>query len=199
MTAPPLDARPPAKPSALRRHARLAAAVPRDAAFVLLGDSLAAGWPARLLPPGSFNFGLPGDRVQTTRWRLRAVDLRGLAPRAALLLVGTNNLADGDAAAAIAAGLAALAGELRGVWPGASPILATIPWRDAPAREGERRRFNLCLTDLARREGLACLDADALLGGEAGAPLHLAADRLHLSEGGYAALAPALAGLLARP
>ena len=69
---------PPTKPSALRRLDGLAAAVPGAADLVVLGDSLAAAWPsADLLAarPGCvpFNFGLPGDRIQHTLWRLDAV------------------------------------------------------------------------------------------------------------------------------
>ncbi|ACL56555.1 GDSL-type esterase/lipase family protein [Methylobacterium nodulans] len=190
---------PPAKPSGLKRHARLAARVPLAAELVLLGDSLAAGWPAAQLPAGSFNFGLPGDRIQTTRWRLRAVDLRALCPRAAILWVGTNNFGDGDPVAEILAGLDALAGELRGLWRGAGIVLITLPWRAPVAARpaGDRPALNRGIAALARARGAALLDAEAALGGEAQAARHLAADRLHVTAEGYARLGAALARLLA--
>ncbi|MFE1598795.1 GDSL-type esterase/lipase family protein [Methylobacterium sp. ID0610] len=192
----PLGLAPPAKPSGLRRHARLAASLPPAADLVLLGDSLAAGWPAARLPAASFNFGLPGDRIETTRWRLRRVDLAALHPRAALLWVGTNNLGDGDPVAAILAGLAALAEELHGLWPGATLVMATLPWRaPLPGRPvADRNAVNHGIAGLAREGRL--LDAAGLLGGEAGAARALLADRLHVSEAGYARLGSALAGLL---
>ncbi|GJD99669.1 GDSL-type esterase/lipase family protein [Methylobacterium isbiliense] len=199
MTEPrALGLAPPAKPSALRRHARLAAAVPARADLVLVGDSLAAGWPPDRLPAGAFNFGLPGDRIQTTRWRLRAVDLGPLRPRAALVWVGTNNLRDGDPVAEILAGLAAVGDDLRRLWPGAGLVRVTLPWRaPVPGRPAtDRDRLNAGLAGLTGREGDRLLDADALLGTEGAAARHLMADRLHLNAAGYAVMGRALAGLL---
>ncbi|WP_018262690.1 GDSL-type esterase/lipase family protein [Methylobacterium sp. WSM2598] len=192
----PLGLAPPVKPSALRRHARLAVRVPAAADLVLLGDSQAAGWPEAALPPRSFNFGLPGDRVETTRWRLRAVDLSGLRPRRALLWVGTNNLADGDPVAEIVAGLGLLAAELLALWPGARPILVTLPWRAPRAGrpDADRRALNRGIAGLARGCGADLLDAAALLGGEAEAAHTLAADRLHVAPEGYRRLGARLVG-----
>ncbi|WP_407529844.1 GDSL-type esterase/lipase family protein [Methylobacterium oryzisoli] len=186
---------PPAKPSALRRHARLAASVPARADIVLVGDSLAAGWPSGHLPAGAFNFGLPGDRIQTTRWRLRAVPLGHLRPRTALLWLGTNNLRDGDPVAEILAGLAALGQDLRRLWPEAALVHVTVPWR-APVlgrAAGDRAALNAGLAALA--DG-GLLDADALLGTEVRAARHLMADRLHLNAAGYAVMGGALVELL---
>ena len=92
---------PPSKPTASKRLSMLSATLPRAADMVVLGDSLAASWPADLLSaaaPGRriWNFGLPGDRLQNTLWRLAAIDTSHLRPALCLLLLGTNNLGDGD-------------------------------------------------------------------------------------------------------
>jgi hypothetical protein len=104
---------PPAKASALRRLAEMQAGMPAGADLVLLGDSLAAGFPGALVPLPSaewrlVNLGLPGDRVQNTLWRLENVPTQHLRPRVAILLLGTNNLGDGDPPDAIAAGILAV-------------------------------------------------------------------------------------------
>ncbi|AWN46197.1 GDSL family lipase [Methylobacterium terrae] len=193
---------PPAKASGLKRHravlARLAAGVSPEA--VALGDSLVAGWPESDLTAATglaaLNLGLPGDRVQTTRWRLSAMAAFALRPRLALLMVATNSFADRDDCETITAGLAALVAELRAAWTPPAIVLATVPWREAPPgrREADRLALNAALGALARAESLLLLDCDAALGPDPATGLE--PDRLHLNPHGYAALSGALAGAL---
>lgn len=202
MSAPRPPA-PPLKASGLKRHhallARLAAGPAPGA--VALGDSLVAGWPEPDLTDATglvaLNLGLPGDRVQTTRWRLAAMAAFALRPRLALVMVGTNSFADGDATDTITAGLAALVAELRAAWGPPVIVLATVPWRASPPGrvEADRLALNAALAALARaQQGLRLLDSDAALGPDPASGLD--ADRLHLNPHGYAALSGALAGLL---
>ncbi|WP_244539402.1 GDSL-type esterase/lipase family protein [Methylobacterium sp. 174MFSha1.1] len=193
---------PPAKLSGLRRHralmARLAAGPAPGA--VILGDSLAAGWPEPDLDAATgrstLNLGLPGDRVQTTRWRLAAMAAFALRPRLAILMVGTNSFADGDDPETIVAGLAALLASLRAAWAPGWIVLATVPWRESPPgrSEADRLALNAAIADLAHRESLLLLDGDAALGPDPATGLD--ADRLHLNARGYAALGIALGSLL---
>ncbi|TNC16177.1 GDSL family lipase [Methylobacterium terricola] len=201
MSAPRPPA-PPAKASGLKRHrallARLAAGAAPEA--VALGDSLVAGWPepdlAAATGLATLNLGLPGDRVQTTRWRLSAMAAFALRPRLALVMVGTNSFADGDAAETIAAGIDALVTALRAAWAPPTLVLATVPWRGSPPgrSEADRLALNAALGDLARARALRLLDGDAALGPDPAPGLD--ADRLHLNAHGYAALSGALAGLV---
>lgn len=193
---------PPTKLSGLRRHrallARLAAGPAPDA--VILGDSLAAGWPEPDLTAATgrptLNLGLPGDRVQTTRWRLAAMAAFALEVRLAILMVGTNSFADGDHPETIVAGLAALLASLRAAWAPRTIVLATLPWRESPPgrSEADRLALNAAISNLARAEALLLLDGDAALGPDPATGL--AADRLHLNAHGYAALSIALGSLL---
>ncbi len=198
------DARPPAPPakaSGLRRHralmARLAAGPAPEA--VILGDSLAAGWPGpdldRATGLSTLNLGLPGDRVQTTRWRLAAMAAFAIRPRLAIVMVGTNSFADGDSPRTVTAGLGALVALLRAAWAPPVIVLATVPWRESPSgrSEADRLALNAAIHELARTESLALLACDAALGPDPAPGLE--PDRLHLTASGYAALGAALASL----
>ena len=195
---------PPDLAKGARRLAKLKETVPDRADLVLVGDSLAAGFPEAVLGaslPGwrVFNFGLPGDRVQNTLWRLGAFDLAHLEPRAVVLLLGTNNLGDGDPAEEVARGLAAVVESLLALWPGARLLLLTVPWREERPGygDGERRRLNgLLAAAWSGRPRVDLLDTDPALHGSVADPPALDADGLHLSEAGYRRLCSALAGRL---
>jgi lysophospholipase L1-like esterase len=167
---------------------------------VILGDALAAGWPEPDLAAATglttLNLGLPGDRVQTTRWRLAALGPIAIRPRLAILMVGTNSFADGDDPGTITAGLRALLETLRAAWGPPVVALSDVPWREPPPRRGEADRLalNAALAALARAQGLLLLDCDAALGPDPATGL--APDRLHLNPHGYASLSVALAGLV---
>ena len=173
--------------------------------MILLGDSLAAGWPARMwserLPAKTvFNFGVAGERIQNTLWRLDAIDTGHLAPPWAIILLGTNNLGDGDPPEAIAAGLSAVAARARQLWHEPRILLFTIPPRGAGPRfrEHDRRRLNALLEatwSSDRRHTL--LDADLALGPGALDGSAFESDRLHLSLTGYDLLTQALAACIA--
>jgi lysophospholipase L1-like esterase len=190
---------PPSTPSALKRLNRLAANLPRAADLILVGDSLAAGWPTDLIAePGQhvFNFGLPGDRIQHTLWRLAVLPIAHLRPERVVILLGTNNLGDGDEPDAIAAGLQAVVDRVRDLWGPSDCVLVTIPQRGPGGgfREADRARTKALLARVARTSrGIDLLDADlALRIGAAGLPEVTETDLLHLSREGYRRLAAAL-------
>jgi lysophospholipase L1-like esterase len=197
-----LQPTPPRKPSALKRLKALAASMPREADLVLIGDSLAAAWPGELLLAAAlgkqiFNFGLPGDRIQNTLWRLKTIDLAHLKPQQAIILVGTNNLGDGDEPEAIATGVMRLVGVVRQLWAEADVIVVTIPRRGPPPgfREHERLHLNrLVAGTAAKMEGTRVVDADRALGIEDSDFSSLnRTDLLHLSYEGYRRITVAIA------
>ena len=70
---------------------------PQAADILLVGDSIAAGWPRVMLEavfPGHRvgKIAVSGERVQQTRWKLDSGRFDHLAPRIVILVVGTNNL-----------------------------------------------------------------------------------------------------------
>lgn len=196
----------PTKRSTLRRIEELARNVPDQAAMVVLGDSLAAGWPleplrAALGERDVFRFGLPGERIQQTLWRLAARPAAHLRPEHVLVLLGTNNLGDGDPAERIVEGLAEVAGAIRRLWGAPTIHLVSLPWRGARPTfcETERRRLNgELLPALTEAAGLRLIDADAALGSGPAAAANLMPDLLHLGPRGYEALTRALLASLDR-
>lgn len=192
---------PPEQRSTRRRLKALAAAVPDGADVVLLGDSLAAGWPAGLWRerlPGTavFNFGLPGERIQNTLWRLEVIATGHLAPRWAVILLGTNNLGDGEPPDAIAAALAAVVDRVRQLWREPRVLLFTIPPRGPSPRfrEHDRVRVNALLkATWSSDDRIILLDADQALGSSAIDGTAFESDRLHLSPAGYELLTLACA------
>ena len=189
---------PPLQKAAAKRMNVLARAVPPAADLVLVGDSLAAGWPPDLLAeaaPGLrvFNFGLPGDRIQNTLWRLREGGMAHLRPQHTLILLGTNNSGDGDPPHAMLLGLEKLIDTVRRLWNGPEVHVVTVPWRDSAAHEAARLRLNAALRRSLAGLGWAhAVDADQVLGTGTQALPHLEADRLHLSRAGYDRLGAAL-------
>jgi lysophospholipase L1-like esterase len=195
---------PPTKPSSIKRLRELERTVPAKADLILFGDSLAAGWPSELLTdaaPGRriFNFGLPGDRAQNTLWRIDNSPVAHLRPRTLILLVGTNNLGDGDPPDAVAVAIARTLERARTIWGGPHAILVTIPQRGEPPgfRDPERRRVNEALRhDLAQAGFVEIVDADLALALPDQRTATLSPDLLHISHEGYRQLSLSLAACL---
>ncbi len=66
---------------------------------VFLGDSITDGWRGsgtvwkeQIEPLHAANFGIGGDRTQHVLWRIENGELDGYTPKAAVLMIGTNNL-----------------------------------------------------------------------------------------------------------
>lgn len=196
---------PPDKASAVTRLRRLVAAIPAEADVVALGDSLVAGWPDALMQrafPGAtlFNFGFGGDRIQTALWRLDTLAVAHLRPRTCLILLGTNNLGDGDPPDAISAGLEAVAERVGALWQRPSLIVVTLPWRLPRTASGEGDRLKLngkLLPELARRTGAILVESDRAFRHHEAA-LHLEEDGLHVSPSGYDRLTRLLSETLGR-
>lgn len=190
---------PPTKPSSVKRLGELERQMPARADLILLGDSLAAGWPADLYGaafPGRhvFNFGLPGDRVQNTLWRLETVELGHLRPRELVLLLGTNNLGDGDPPHAIADGVVSVLRRAAALWDAPRTLLVSVPWRGEPPgfREPDRLALNAKLAaELHALPRSSLIDADLALADADGQARSLDPDLLHLSRAGYARLSAA--------
>lgn len=193
----------PKTPFAERRHAdhvQRFADVPAD--VILIGDSLAQRWPdpgfaAALSARSPVNLGVGGDLIQQVIWRLDRSTLDFSSTKRIVLIVGSNNLADGVPACAITEGIAALAARLRAKAPQAQLIVVPIPPRRRwlSRYEANRREANRQLKELASTQGFEMV---ALPDGFACAlpwPLPCGFyhwDGVHLTEAAYAALDDAL-------
>lgn len=91
----------------LRHEAKLAAKLGAHPELVWLGDSItqnferngpepwarfAAVWERHYAPLRAFNLGFSGDATSHLLWRLQHGEVDGLAPKAAVILIGANNL-----------------------------------------------------------------------------------------------------------
>ena len=173
----------------------------KQGAVVFAGDSLTAGW--RTLG-GDFpglklaNRGIGGDtsRGLLFRWREDVLDL---APRALVLLIGTNDLSARQAPHDTVANIAQMLDLVRAVRPDMPVVLCTVPPRDSPTSPIDPQQLALLNASLkamaAQREAVSVLDLHAVLSREGGGPelSYFAPDRLHLGREGYRRWQAALA------
>jgi beta-glucosidase len=181
----------------------------RDAQVVLVGDSIteqwaeagAAAWRERLGGLPVLNLGLASDRTEHVLWRLDRLPLEDLRPRAAVVMIGTNNVSiAGQSAEEIALGVAAVVASVRRRLPGATVVLlALTPRGDAGSALGAKvQDVNREIAGLADDDRVRFLDVGpGLLAGDGELDPRLLPDGLHLSAGGYEVMARALAPVLA--
>jgi lysophospholipase L1-like esterase len=174
---------------------------------LFLGDSLTEGfdvavWRQHMVPRGVFNAGVSGDRTEHLLWRLQHGNLAGPPPKAAVLLIGTNDIGHGRSPEAAAEGIRANLQYLRRHLPGARILLLGLWPRDA-SPDGRLRRGTQAVNRLIQR----CGDNGAVVYADIGGELldhegrltpEISPDRLHFSGLGYARLAPKLDALIDR-
>ncbi|WP_342110925.1 GDSL-type esterase/lipase family protein [Methylobacterium sp. SI9] len=173
---------------------------PQDVVFV--GDSLVQFWPDKslreaALSPRFFNFGVGLDRTENLLWRLQAPQLPALNPKTAVILIGANNLRANNSACAIAAGIEAVAGRVRDIWPKANRILIQVlpQGDDFSYQNDNRQQTNTLVREyLERSTNVRVLNVDSLItcNFEPSCPNYLA-DHLHLSQVGYETLGKVVA------
>ncbi len=196
---------------------RLVRESPGGLRLALIGDSLIQGWggPGRsVLAAGAAhwerffggrragNLGIAGDRVRHVQWRLAHGLLDGCAPERVLLLIGTNDLADGATPEAVAGAVLDVARELRARAPATRILVHGLLPRGAaqdPLRHAVASVNRLLAASVpALGRGFDYADAGAALCAEDGALRAecFEADGLHLSAAGYAVWGDALLPLL---
>jgi lysophospholipase L1-like esterase len=182
-----------------------------DIGLLFIGDSITHGWESEgreawteyYEKRAAVNLGIGGDRTQHVLWRLDAYDLEGLrkpssgsAPRAAVIMIGTNNSNGNDhTAEEIADGIKAIVARLRADLPDTRILLLAIfPRGETPNAQREK---NAKASELASRAadgktvhyvdiGAKFLEPDGTLSRE------IMPDALHLSPRGYRIWAEAI-------
>jgi lysophospholipase L1-like esterase len=169
----------------------------RSAEVIFIGDSITQGWEGEgkavweryYAPRKAINLGIGGDRTQHVLWRLDNGNLDGLAPRAAVVMIGTNNSnGDDNSVAQIADGVAAIVAKLRAKLPQTKILLLGIfPRSENPSNQrGKLLQVNQILRRLADGQWVHWLDIGHLFVTEQGLiPRDLMPDYLHLSPKGY--------------
>lgn len=118
--------------------------------LLMIGDSITHGfentgkevWEKYYRPRHAFNLGFSGDRTENVLWRLQHGAIKGMSPKLAVIMIGTNNTGHRqDPPEEIAAGIRAIVDELRSQLPETKLLLLAIFPRDATS-DGELRQIN---------------------------------------------------------
>jgi hypothetical protein len=142
------------------------------------------------------NLGIGGDRTQHVLWRLDNGNLNGLKPKAAVLMIGTNNSnGEENTPGQIVDGVAAIVMKLRDKLPDTRILLLAIFPRSEnySAQRGKLAMINQALRRLADEKSVFWIDlAHQFLNSDGTIPRELMPDYLHLSARGYAIWAEAI-------
>jgi lysophospholipase L1-like esterase len=179
---------------------------------LFVGDSITDGWRTggkkvfeqNYGPMDPYNIGIGGDRTQHVLWRLEHGEVDGINPKAAVLMIGTNNLGS-NSNEEIVAGVTKIVQTLHSKLPNTKVLLLAIFPRGAKADDPNRARIKAINAELAKLDdggktvkyldiGPKFLEPDGTL------PKDIMPDALHPNEKGYQiwadAMGPTLAGLM---
>jgi beta-glucosidase len=183
----------------------------QDAQVLFIGDSITQGWEgdgakdvwAKYYEKRkAVNLGIGGDRTQHVLWRLEKAPLGNMKPKAAVVMIGTNNSnGDDNTPGQIADGVAAIVQTLRQRLPGTKILLLGIFPRgeNFNPQRGKLAQINQVLQKLDDGKdvfymdiGYRFLNSDGILAAE------IMPDYLHLSKPGYEIWAQAIEPKLAQ-
>ncbi len=178
----------------------------KDTQVVFLGDSITqawedagkAAWDKHFAPLGALNWGYSGDRTEHLIWRLQNGDIQRVKPKAAVILIGTNNTGQSQRPAAeTVAGIQRTLEDLAWKWPDTQIVLMSIFPRAEKADNPLRKinnEINEQLKSLADGKRIHLLDINsAFMDSEGTLNKDLLPDLLHLSPAAYNIWAEALA------
>jgi len=166
---------------------------------VFIGDSITQGWEVEgreiwqrhYARHHALNLGFSGDRTENVLWRLQRGEVDGLAPKAVVLKIGTNNTGHrAENPQTTAAGIRCVLGEIRERMPAAKVLLLAIfPRGETPEdfQRGINERVNQLIATFADGRAIHFLDIGAaLLNADGTLSPEVMPDMLHLSPKGYA-------------
>ena len=180
------------------------------AKVVFIGDSITQGWENEgkevwakyYAPRNAVNLGIGGDRTQHVLWRLDNGNIDGLKPKAAVLMIGTNNSnGEDNSPGQIADGVSAIVRKLREKLPDTKILLLAIFPRSEnySAQRGKLAMINQVLRKQADEKNVFWVDfGDRFLDNDGSIPGALMPDYLHLSKKGYEIWAESIEDQLSR-
>ncbi|HEX7897098.1 MAG TPA: GDSL-type esterase/lipase family protein [Planctomycetota bacterium] len=173
-----------------------------DCGLLFLGDSITDGWRGKkAIFEAAFgahkpvNLGISGDRTQHVLWRIQNGELEGIKPKAAVIMIGTNNIGQSnpETAASAIAGNQAIVAHLRKTFPELKILLLGVFPRSEKPDHAHRATIKEINDALAKIEGVKFLDiGPKFLAADGTLPKELMPDFLHLSEKGYQIWADAI-------
>jgi lysophospholipase L1-like esterase len=178
-----------------------------DVGLLFLGDSITAGWNGqKAIWEAAFgkykpaNFGIGGDRTQHVLWRIENGELEGIKPKAAVVMIGTNN-SGSDPAEGIAKGITKIVETIRAKTPDTKILLlAVFPRGEKPNPQREKLKdVNARIAKLDDGKHVFFLDiGDKFLQPDGSLTKEIMPDYLHLSAKGYQIWADAIADKVAQ-
>ena len=180
------------------------------AQVIFIGDSITQGWEgegkevwaARFARYSAVNFGIGGDRTQHVLWRLDNGNLKGLKPKAAVVMIGTNNSnGEDNTPGQIADGITAIVHKLREKLPDTKILLIPIFPRgeNFNNQRGKILQVNQVVQRLADGKNILWVDVGyKFVTPEGRIPRELMPDYLHLSPAAYEMWAEAIDPVLAK-
>ena len=184
--------------------------VGQKAQLIFIGDSITHSWESagkeiwddRYAKYDAINLGIGGDRTQHVLWRLDNGNLEGLSPKAAVLMIGTNNSnGEDNTPEQIADGVRAIVEKLRTKLPSTKILLLPIfPRGENPnPQRGKILQVNQILQKLVDDKNVLWVDfGHKFINEEGRIPRDIMPDFLHLSPEGYKIWADSLQEPLAK-
>lgn len=179
--------------------------------LLMIGDSITQGWSAEgrhvwntyYGHRRAVNLGFSGDCTEHVLWRLNHGEIDGIAPKLAVVMIGTNNTgARRDPPEETAAGIQAILSTLRTGLPDTKILLLGVFPRGASS-DAPLRRVNVAINALIRsyadNQRVFFLDLSSVfLDDQERLSPHLMPDYLHLNERGYQVWAEGMEIMLTR-
>jgi beta-glucosidase len=173
--------------------------------LLMIGDSITHGWESSgkkvwekyYSRRNAVNLGISGDRTQHVLWRLENGNIKGVSPKLAVIMIGTNNAAS-NSAKEIYEGVAAIVAKLQKELPEMKILVLAIFPRginDDDARRKNNMAANKMIAKLHNGKKVSFLDINAaFLAKDAKRTLtkEVMPDRLHPREKGYGIWAKAM-------
>ena len=197
----------------VKRQASINANVAANAGnstVVFIGDSITQGWEGEgkavwahyYASRNALNLGIGGDRTQHVLWRLTHGNLDGVHPRAAVVMIGTNNSnGEDNTPGQIVEGVRAIVDLLKARLPGTKILLVAIFPRSENfgVQRGKLAQINAALRRAADGRDVLWVDfGHQFLNDDGTIPRELMPDYLHLSPKGYAIWAEAIEDTLSQ-
>ncbi len=173
--------------------------------LLMIGDSITHGWESGgkkswdqyYAKRHALNIGFSGDRTEQVIWRLQHGAVDGIAPKLAVIMIGTNNAGHRqDKPEHIALGVKAILGELAQRLPDTKCLVLAIFPRGADANDPLRKindAANEIIKGYADGKRVFFLDVNSqFLDQDAVLPKSIMPDLLHPNEEGYQLWASAM-------
>ncbi|MFM8878922.1 MAG: platelet-activating factor acetylhydrolase IB subunit, partial [Verrucomicrobiota bacterium] len=186
------------------------ASVGSKAQLIFIGDSITQGWEGEgkevwakhYAHRNAINLGIGGDRTQHVLWRLDNGNLAGLKPKAAVVMIGTNNSnGEDNTPEQIVDGVRAIVDKLRSKLPETRILLVAIFPRSEnfSVQRGKLAQINQALRRVADDQSVFWADfSHKFLNDDGTMPRELMPDYLHLSKKGYQIWAESIEAQLAK-